>query len=190
MTARAAWGPVPGRHHESMTWTAPTLEPLAGGPLTRHDRPILEAFLADQRNTLLRICAGLTGEQLAQRAVPPSNLSLLGLVRHMAKVERTWFRERVAGEPVGPLYDPAKGKDADFDDLDPALAEEDFARFAEECRLADAVASGRDFDATFALRGEEMSLRLVYVHMVTEYARHNGHADLLRECIDGTTGTV
>jgi uncharacterized damage-inducible protein DinB len=171
-----------------MTWTAPTPPPLPDGPLTGDDRPIQEGFLAWQRHTLLSICAGLTGEQLADRTVPPSNLSLLGLVRHMAKVERIWFRQRAAGQPVGPMYDPARGKDTDFDDADPALAEEDFARFTEECRLADEAAAGLAFEDTFTLRGETYSLRLVYPHMIAEYARHNGHADLLRERTDGKTG--
>jgi hypothetical protein len=171
-----------------MTWRAPTPPPLLDGPLVGDDRPILEAFLAWQRNTLLNICAGLTGEQLARRTAPPSNLSLLGLVRHLAKVERTWFRQRAAGELVGPLYDPAKGKSADFDDLDPTFAADDFARFVEECRLADAAAAGLAFDDTFTLNSETYSLRLVYVHVIAEYARHNGHADLLRELTDGTTG--
>lgn len=152
------------------------------------DRPILEGFLAWQRSTLRNICAGLTAEQLARRAVPPSNLSLLGLVRHMAKVERTWFRQRAAGEAVDAMYDPAHGKDADFNDLSPALAQSDFARFSEECQLADTAAAGMAFDDTFVLNGETFSLRLVYVHMIAEYARHNGHADLLRELVDGTTG--
>ena len=106
----------------------------------------------------------------------------------MAKVERTWFRQRAAGEAVGAMYDQAKGKDADFDDLVPALAQRDFARFDEECRLADVAAAGLAFDDTFALNDETYSLRLVYVHMIAEYARHNGHADLLRELLDGTTG--
>ena len=170
-----------------MTWIAPTPNPV-DGPLLGDDRPILEGFLAWQRSTLLNICAGLTGEQLAQRAVPTSNLSLLGLVRHMAKVERTWFRQRVAGDEVGPLYDPDLGPDADFNDLFPALAEHDFARFAEECRLADAAAAELPFDHTFTVRDDTYSLRFVYVHMIAEYSRHNGHADLLREAIDGTTG--
>jgi Protein of unknown function (DUF664) len=171
-----------------MTWTAPHPPAFADGPLVGEDRPILEAFLADQRSTLLNICAGLSGAQLAQRPVPPSNLSLLGLVRHMAKVERVWFRHRAAGEAVASMYDQADDKDVDFNDLDPALAEADFARFVDECRLADAAAAGLAFDDTFIVRGETYSLRLVYVHMITEYARHNGHADLLREVIDGTTG--
>ena len=171
-----------------MTWSAPTPTPPTAEPLVGADRPILESFLAWQRMTLLNICAGLTAEQLATRPVPPSQLSLLGLVRHLAKVERTWFRQRAAGEPVGPLFDPEKGKDADFDDLDPVFAERDFAVFEAECRLADAAAAGLEFDDTFELRGETYSLRLVYVHMISEYARHNGHADLLREVLDGQTG--
>jgi hypothetical protein len=171
-----------------MTWIAPSPPALADGPLVGDDRPILEGFLAWERSTLRNICAGLTAGQLVQRPIPASNLSLLGLVRHLAKVERTWFRQRAAGEPVGPMYDQALGKDADFNELDPALAEQDFARFDEEIRLADAAAAGLAFDDTFLLDGEPCSLRLVYVHMIAEYSRHNGHADLLRESIDSTTG--
>jgi hypothetical protein len=170
-----------------MTWIAPS--PISvDGPLVGDDRPILEGFLRWQRSTLLNICAGLTAEQLAERAIPPSNLSLLGLVRHLAKVERIWFRQRAAGQPVGSMYDPDRGKDADFNDLDPVLAQADFARFSEECRLADAAVAHLAFDDTFTIRGETYSLRFVYVHMIAEYARHNGHADLLRELVDGTTG--
>jgi Protein of unknown function (DUF664) len=176
------------RHPGAMTWIAPSPPALADGPLVGDDRPILEGFLAWERSTLRNICAGLTAGQLVQRPIPASNLSLLGLVRHLAKVERTWFRQRAAGEPVGPMYDQALGKDADFNELDPALAEQDFARFDEEIRLADAAAAGLAFDDTFLLDGEPCSLRLVYVHMIAEYSRHNGHADLLRESIDGTTG--
>ena len=170
-----------------MSWTAPHPPEPADGPLVGTDRPILEAFLAWQRRTLLNICAGLTPDQLARAPAPPSNLTLLGLVRHLAKVERVWFRERAAGQTFDAMYDPDKGKDADFEDLVPGLAEADFARFEQECRLADAAAAQLTFDHTFPLRGETYSLRLVYVHMIAEYARHNGHADLLRELIDGAT---
>jgi uncharacterized damage-inducible protein DinB len=170
-----------------MTWTVPTTTP-ADGPLSGADRPILEGFLAWQRSTLLGKCAGLTGEQLAQATVPPSNLSLLGLLRHMAKVERIWFRERIGGQQLTPMYDPAKGKDADFEDLDPARAAEDYERLAAECRLADEAAAARSFDDTFQLGDDLMSVRLVYIHMIAEYARHNGHADLIRERLDGATG--
>ena len=117
--------------------------------------------------------------------LPSSNLSLLGLVRHLAKVERIWLRIRAAGEPVEPMYDLALGKDHDFDDIDAALAEQDYRRLLDECALCDAAVADLPFDHTFDNRGEDMSLRMTYVHLIGEYARHNGHADLLREAIDG-----
>lgn len=149
---------------------------------------MLTGYLSWFRSTLLRKCAGLTGEQLAERTAAPSNLSLLGLVRHMAKVERIWFRERFAGQELPPMYDPEQGKDADFEDLDPARAAEDYARLVEECRLADEAVAGASLDDTFVHGGEVFSLRLVHVHMIGEYARHIGHADLVRERLDGVTG--
>jgi uncharacterized damage-inducible protein DinB len=170
-----------------VTWTAPE-PPAATGPTTGPDRPILELYLAYQRRTLLNICAGLTGEQLASRPLASSNLSLLGMVRHLAWVERTWFRERAGGQQFPPMYDPALGENTDFDDLDPAEAEGAFARLQEEWRLADEAAASLSFDFAFDHRGEDYSLRMVYVHMIAEYARHNGHADLLREAIDGAQG--
>jgi hypothetical protein len=170
-----------------MAWTLPTPTPV-DGPLVGEERGILEGYLGWQRTTLLNICAGLTAEQLVDRAVPPSNLSLLGLIRHMAKVERTWFRQRAAGEDVGPMYDPGLGTDADFDDVHAASAETDVARLVEERRLADAAVADLPLDHTFDVHGEAHSLALVYVHMTAEYARHNGHADLLRQRIDGSTG--
>jgi len=169
-----------------MMWTAPEV-PLPDVPLTGDDRPMLEGFLAWHRALLRHKCAGLGGEPLARRSVPPSNLSLLGLVRHMAKVERVWFRERIAGQDLEPMYDPALGKDADFEDLDPARAQADYERFLEECRLADAALAAASYDDTITSRMGEMSVRSVVVHMIEEYAQHNGHADLLRECVDGTT---
>ena len=111
---------------------------------------MLEAYLRWQRATLVNICAGLTGEQLAQRSVPPSNLSLLGLIRDLAKVERVWFRQRAAAEPVAPMFDPARGKDADFDDIDPAEAEGAVQRLQEEWRRADEAVAAMDFDGTAA----------------------------------------
>src|SRR5664279_945751 len=132
-----------------MPWIAPMPADPAEGPLVGTDRAILEAFLADQRCLLLKICAGLTAEQLAERAVPPSNLSLLGLVRHLAKVERVWFRLRAGAQDVGPLYDPALGKDHDFEALVPANAEADYANYLDECRLADKAAAKLAFDDTF-----------------------------------------
>jgi uncharacterized damage-inducible protein DinB len=154
---------------------------------------MLEGYLQFQRTTLLNICGGLTAEQLAMRPVPPSNLSLLGMVRHMAKVERIWLRQRAPQGSIEPLFTPELGKDHDFDHLDPADAPAAYDQFIEECREGDAAVAGMSFDDTFDTAppengGETMSLRMTYVHLIGEYARHNGHADLLRECIDGTTG--
>jgi uncharacterized damage-inducible protein DinB len=170
----------------AMTWTAPDVT-LPEGPLTGDERPILEAFLNWHRAYLLHKCAGLRGEQLALRPVPPSNLSLLGLVRHMAKVERRWFRERLAGQELAPMYDPSLGHDADFEDLDPDRAEAEYQQLIEECRLADEVIAAASYDDTVESTMGTMSLRAVVVHMIEEYAQHNGHADLIREAIDGST---
>jgi uncharacterized damage-inducible protein DinB len=170
-----------------MNWISPTPEPV-DGPLTGDDRPILEGYLAWQRATLLNICAGLTGQQLAQRPLASSNLSLLGLVRHLAKVERIWFRQRAARQDIAPMYDLSLGKDYDYNELDAAEAPTAVARLRDEWRSADEAVAGLGFDDTFDLDGEPFSLRMVYVHMIGEYARHNGHADLLREALDGVTG--
>jgi uncharacterized protein DUF664 len=170
-----------------VTWTSPTPDPV-DGPLTGADRSILEGYLTWQRATLLNICAGLSGEQLAARPLASSNLSLLGLIRHLAKVERIWFRQRAAGEPVEPMYDLSLGKDYDFDHLDPVEAGAAVTRLRDEWASADKAVAGMAFDDTFDVGGDAFSLRMTYVHMIGEYARHNGHADLLRESIDGVTG--
>jgi hypothetical protein len=173
-----------GRHDVSMSWKAP--EVVRGdGSLVAGEREMLLGYLNFQRSTLLMKCTGLTGDELAQRAAPPSNVSLLGLIRHMAKVERTWFRLRFAGEPVPPLF---VGKDVDFNELDPASARHEYEQFVEEQRLADAAVRNASLDDTFVHGGESYSLRFVYLHMIGEYARHNGHADMVRERIDGATG--
>jgi Protein of unknown function (DUF664) len=106
----------------------------------------------------------------------------------MAKVERTWFRVRIAGQELEPMYDPALGKDADFEDLDPDRGQTDYARLLQECELADEALAAADYEDTITVRGDVMSVRAVVVHMIEEYAQHNGHADLLRERIDGSTG--
>ncbi|MGW2177484.1 DinB family protein [Streptomyces sp. NPDC001732] len=170
-----------------MTWTAPEVTRKSGS-LVADEREMLTDYLAWFRSTLLHKCAGLTGEQLAEQTVEPSNLTLLGLIRHMAKVERVWFRERFAGRTLDPMYDPEKGKDADFEDLDPARAAEDHARLVEEWRLADEIVAGASLDDTFTHAGEVYSLRMIHLHMIAEYARHIGHADLVRERLDGVTG--
>ena len=169
-----------------MTWKAPEVHRLEDGPEAGPERPILQAMLDWHRATLLWKCSGLSGEQLAERIIPPSGLSLLGLIRHMTKVERTWFRIRFAGEAVEPVFgdDP----EAEFTQADPARAAADYARLTEEFKLCDAAVANDSLDDTFHFRGRDMSLRVIYLHMIEEYARHNGHADLLRERIDGATG--
>ncbi len=169
-----------------MTWKAPDID-RPEGPLAGAERPMLQAVLDWHRATLLWKCAGLTGEQLAEQAVPPSGLSLLGLIRHLTKVERTWFRIRFAGEPVESPFD---GTEAEFAGLDPARAAADYARLTEEFKLTDAAVANASLEDTFDLRGEQISLRLIYLHMIEEYARHIGHADLLRERIDGAIGEL
>ena len=171
-----------------MTWTSPWPAALTDGPITGDDRLILEGMLAWQRATLLTICAGLTADQMATRPIPSSNLSLLGLVRHLAKVERVWFRKRFAAEDIEHLYDFDQRLDTDFDDIDPADAERAVTQLVDEVAAAVRAVANLTFDTVVDVNGDEMSLRMVYVHMIGEYARHNGHADLLREAIDGTTG--
>ncbi len=172
-----------------MSWTAPEIT-RQFVPDVAGERPMLEAWLEFHRQTLLHKCSGLTAEQLRDCAVPPSNLSLLGLVRHMAEVERGWFRRRVAGEDVGFLFSSEADPDGEFEHVGTADAEQDFATYQREIELAREAAAGHDLDETFfhARRNAQMSVRWVYVHMIEEYARHNGHADLLRERIDGATG--
>jgi len=148
---------------------------------------MLEGYLDWQRTNLLNICAGLTGVQLATRALPPSRLSLLGIVRHMAKVESIWFRQRVGREDVDALHG-GPGHPDDFEAIDAATAEAEVLALQQEWRFASTAAAAVDLTDTFALRGETWSVRMVYLHMIGEYARHNGHADLLREHLDGVTG--
>jgi uncharacterized damage-inducible protein DinB len=155
------------------------------------EHTLMAALLDHHRQTLLLKCAGLTPEQLALRSVEPSSMSLLGLVRHLTEVERAWFRRRFAGESLDFLYcDMETNPDGDFDDVDPANAEADFDTHSREIELIRAAVAGHSLEETFYHERlkVEMNLRWVYLHLIEEYARHNGHADLLRERIDGATG--
>lgn len=179
------------REDVPVTWTSPEpaapRHPITDGPLTGPYRAVLVGYLAAHRGTLLRVCGGLTAAQLAARAVPPSTLSLLGLVRHLAKVERVWLRQRAAGQDIPPLHG-GPGDDTDFDQADPARAEQELRALQTEWRLADEAVAGMPLSHEVDFRGEPMSLQMVYLHLIGEYARHNGHADLLRQAIDGMTG--
>ena len=170
-------------------WTAPDVVRV-DELFTGDERAILSSYLDWHRQTLLFKCSGLTAEQLKRRSVEPSNLTLLGLVRHMAEVERWWFRRRAAGLDLTDLYCSEESPDGDFDDIDKADAEQDFATYLSECDLARAAVADLPLEHEFhhTRRDCDMSLRWAYLHMIEEYARHNGHADLLRERIDGVTG--
>lgn len=170
---------------QSLAWVAPAVQQPDGATAVP-EAEMLREYLAWSRTAFLAKCEGLTGEQLALRANPPSTLSLLGLIRHLAKVERIWFRERFRGEPMEPMYPGPK--DTDFVDTDPAQAPADWERLLREQSLAEAAAREASLDETFDLDGEPFSLRLVHLHMIQEYSRHCGHADFLREQIDGVTG--
>ena len=169
----------------------PADDPREGGTRLGDERATLTEYLRSQRLTLELKCAGLDAEQLARRSVPPSTMSLLGLVRHMAEVERSWFRRRLAGDAAAPkLFGPAYDIEFDGASADPALVEQAFDAWRTEIAFAQRfVAEAPDLDVTAQVDGHgPISLRELLVHMVEEYARHNGHADLLRECIDGRIG--
>lgn len=158
-------------------------------PRVGREKETLTAFLEWQRDTLARKCAGLDGDRLRERSAPPSTLSLLGLVRHMADVERGWFRRTLAGERVPAIYSTDADPDGEFDNVDTADVDEAFASWQAECERAREIVSERELDATGRNRmGTPVSLRWILVHMIEEYSRHNGHADLLRERIDGAVG--
>ena len=154
---------------------------------TTGERQAVEEWLDFHRATLLMKCAGLSPEQLRERAVPPSALSLLGLVRHMADVERWWFRRNAAGEDIDGIFPD----EAEWD-VTGADADADLALYAAEIEAARAAVAGKDLDDVVPSAGHHpervRNVRWIYLHMIEEYARHNGHADLLRERLDGTTG--
>ena len=148
-----------------------------------------DAWLDWHRITLLLKCEGLDDAGRRATPIPTSRLSLHGLVRHMAEVERGWFRRTIGGEDIGYIHDYSSDEDADFD-LTSAVWEDDVATWQTEIDAARAVAAARtpDDEGTHRRTGKAVSLRWVYVHMIEEYARHNGHADLIRELVDGTVG--
>ena len=174
-------------------FVAPEPDPRISPPGRAGEREMLLGFLRWQRDTLELKCAGLTPEQLARRSVEPSTMSLIGLVRHLADVERGWIRGRTAGDVAAPLFWRADAEDAAFEG----------AAGTAECVAGawavfrEAAAFTERFVAAFPDLGEvacedrrhgRLSLRWVLTHLVEEYARHNGHADLLRERIDGAAG--
>ncbi|WP_431982579.1 DinB family protein [Streptomyces qinglanensis] len=184
MSEQSAAGAMPTAF--SVPWADGTREPL---PLVGDERELLTRYLDHYRETLLLKCTGVPAEALSERAVPPSGLTLHGLLRHLAGVERWWFRIQLAGEDVPLLYYSDDDPDQDFDSLggDPAEA---LAVWRAECARSREIVAARDLDATgtHARTGDPVSVRRVLLHQIGEYARHCGHADLLRERIDGATG--
>lgn len=158
-------------------------------PFVLPDREMLERWLEFHRTTLLLKCEGLDDRQRKSCPVATSRLSLHGLVRHMAEVERNWFHRVLLREPDAPSiwYDPSV-EDSELVPLDGANWDSDLAAWQAECERSREAAAAHDLDDTGIRRGEPCSLRWIYVHMIEEYARHNGHADLIREMIDGAVG--
>jgi len=153
------------------------------------EREMLEEWLEFHRITLLMKCEGLSDEQRKRRAIPSSMLSLHGLVRHMAEVERNWFVRVLLRAPETGHYFATPGvEDSELVPLDQAVWEDDLEVWREACNASRTSASHKQLDDTGLRRGQHCTLRWIYVHMIEEYARHNGHADLLRELVDGTVG--
>jgi uncharacterized damage-inducible protein DinB len=159
-------------------------------PYRLDERTSYDRWLDYHRATLLLKCDGLDGGQLRARPVESSLMSLHGLVRHMAEVERNWFRRVIGGEPLdGGMWWSDDAPDGDFEIADDDTFATDLAVWQEQVDLARAIAAAHDLDDTGTRGdGDVVDLRWVYVHMIEEYARHNGHADLLRELLDGATG--
>jgi len=168
-------------------WVDPEDDPRnTDGVSPDGELPTLQSYLTSYRLTLLMKCDGLDPEQLARRSVPPSTLSLLGLVRHLAQVERDWHRTIKPEDAEHRIYGPG---DADIDGAlaDQAVVDGAFADLAREQEATDAaVAEHPDLGERVGEDG--VAIREILVHLIEEYARHCGHADLLRECVDGRVG--
>lgn len=169
-------------------WADPGADPREAGEPYAGERQTLVRYLRDRRLTLELKCAGLGAEGLARRSVPPSDMSLLGLVRHLAEVEQYWFRRVMAGEDVTPHYTSATVAFGEAT-ADPEVVADAWATWRAEVAFAERfVAEAPDLDVVGDNDGTPIPLREVLIHLIEEYARHNGHADLLRERIDGRVG--
>jgi uncharacterized damage-inducible protein DinB len=150
----------------------------------------LEPWLTFYRETLLLKCDGLDLEQMKVRPITTSKLSLLGIIRHITFVEQIWFERYFTGADVTPYYKSAPGSDNDFDNLDEFTLDETLANYETAIATSVRCAEGHALDELTPKpwRDREIDLRWIYLHMIEEYARHCGHADILRELIDGQTG--
>ncbi|GAA2267456.1 hypothetical protein GCM10010145_47440 [Streptomyces ruber] len=159
-------------------------------PPIADERDMLRGYLEFHRATLALKCEGLTDEELRRQSMPPSTLSLLGLVRHMAEVERSWFRRIVNGEDIPLVWSDDFDFQAAYDarGADRQEAFDAWRTEIEHARRIEAAADSLEVIAHDRRKDTTVSLRMVMLHMIHEYARHNGHADFLREGIDGTVG--
>jgi hypothetical protein len=167
-------------------WLDPDEDPRnSAGVSPDGELPTLRDYLHSYRLTLLMKCEGLTPEQLARRSVPPSTMSLLGLIRHLAKAERDW-RGWMVSDPPPRLYG-ARGADFDGAVAEAAVVDSAYADLAREQAATDAVLAEHP-DLGERMGKDGIAVREILVHRIEEYARHCGHADLLRECVDGRVG--
>jgi hypothetical protein len=172
-------------------WLPEDEDPRMEAEQPRGERAVVLQYLRFYRRTLELKCQGLNAEQLARRAVPPSSMSLLGMLRHLAGVEQSWNRRALQGQhDIARLYGGAEDRDADWDGAvaDEAVVAEAWESWRREVADAEAWLAQDDFDRVVDVRGDLVEVRDIAVHLVEEYARHCGHADLLRECVDGRTG--
>lgn len=172
-------------------WVDPADDPRETDELPVGEVVTLRQYLDRYRTTFAMKCDGLTPAQLADRSVPPSTMSLLGLVRHLARMEHHWFRRTLEGQgELPPLYASTEEPDLDFDGAVPTeeCVGEAWRSWEREVTHARAVYARYDDLGHRFIPGEPWEARGVVVHMLEEYARHCGHADLLRERIDGRTG--
>lgn len=171
------------------------IEPRTDPPLTGDEVSMLLAFLDYHRATLEAKTSGLDAASL-NATMPPTTMTLAGLLKHLAGVEEWWFWVVVAGEEESAPWTGADPDDADWDwhsavDDTPEALRQLWRDQVAKSRRVTAAALGRaglDTPARRVLHEQERSLRWVLLHMIEEYARHNGHADLLREAVDGSTG--
>jgi len=173
-------------------WVDPDDDPRDTSTDLVEERSTLVEYLRGYRLTLEMKCADLDAEQMARRSVPPSNMSLLGMVRHLADDERHWFRRVMAGEDVPARYRTATDRDGDWNGAraDPQVVSEAWASWRDERAFAERLVTQTPDLATVGRLpdGSPIQLRVVLVHRIEEYARHCGHADLIRERIDGRVG--
>jgi uncharacterized damage-inducible protein DinB len=171
-------------------WLDPDEDPRSEGGF-EGERATLVGYLRDQRLTLQLKCAGLDAEAMARRPIPPSTMSLLGLVRHLADVELGWFRRTMAGQDVPRHYRTEEDREAAWNGAvaDPEVVAEAWRTWQSEVDFAEGfVEQAEDLGVLGENGHDPIALRELLVHMIEEYARHNGHADLLRETIDGRVG--